>query len=155
MALNDVSYSAFRSVRLRAKEVLKQGIPQHIARGPMYPLVPAGYHSCVYLGGTLDMASLGAREDENGNIVLFAMLNTGDPGGVGHHELLFPQRRVQEPVLALREGLPAGIEEPTAAERLTRVETNVWGTLRSVQGCTSIVVTRVEFPQSVAKPPPG
>lgn len=55
--------------------------------------------------------------------MLFTILNTGDPGGVRHHELLFPQRQVQEPVLALREGLPPGIEQTPAAGRLTRAET--------------------------------
>lgn len=82
-----------------------------------------------------------------------AMFSTGDPGGVGHHEFLFPPRRVQEPVLALREGLPPDIEQTPAAGRLTRIETNVWGTLQSKQGCTSIVVTRVEFAHAALRLP--
>ena len=58
-------------------------------------------------------------------------------------------------VMSSREGLSSGIELTPATGRLTRIETNVWGTLQSAHGCTAIVVTRVEFAHAVIQPPVG
>lgn len=136
--LAEASYGTFQSVRGQAEALLQSGRPPQAARGPRYPL-GKGYHTCVYLGGLLDLLSLGARED-GAKTILVATLDTAELGGVGRHEIVFDARPLQALVLALRDEF--------AGTPIREVEANVWGKLHSMQGYTMVRVTGIDFPQA-------
>jgi hypothetical protein len=136
--LEDVSYGVFRLARRRAEELQRQG-GLRLTRGRPYELRPAGYHTCIYAGGVLDLRSISAREHTGADdgVAMTVTLETGGPAAFGRHELMLPTRRLQAP--------RAGARPPR------EVEANVCGTLYTENGYTRVVVTGIDLPELVAQ----
>lgn len=140
--MTDVSYSTFWQVRKQVEELQRQG-GLHLARGPVHPLRSSGYHTCIYVGGALDLRTLGAREHtgaDNG-VAVTATLDTGEQLAQGRHELMLPARGAQTSLLALRSN----------ARGVSEIEANVCGTLYTENGYTRVVVLGIELPELVAQ----
>lgn len=133
----ECSFCTSQFMRNQAEELIKAGARLQPARGPHYPL-GQGYHNCVYLGGWLDLSSLSVQGDGEA-AALVATLDTVEADGTGRHRIAIGPQLLRASLMAVGEG-EAG-----------EVEANVRGTLHTLDGFTTVMVTGIEFPLAYAR----